>query len=167
MSVVVRPATSADLPLLADVEVSAGRLFLDVGMPEIADDDPPTIAELQDAVALLVAVDDAGGVVGYARIELVGDRPHLEQISVVPERGGSGVGTALLEAVVDWARRFGASELTLTTFRDVPFNAPLYAKRGFTEVPPEDWTPEMQALVAAEAEHGLDPATRVVMRRPT
>lgn len=167
MSIVIRSATSADLPVLQDVEGRAGRLFLDVGMPEIAEDEPPSLAELEAAVALLVAIDEAGELVGYARIELVGDRPHLEQLSVLPEHGGRGVGTALLDAVVAWARRFGADEVTLTTFRDVPFNAPLYAKRGFTVVPPEEWSPSIRELVAAEAAHGLDPATRVVMRRPT
>jgi len=167
VSVVIRPAASADLPVLQDVEGRAGRLFLEVGMPEIAEDAPPSVAELEAAVALLVAVDDAGKLVGYARIELVGDVPHLEQLSVLPESGRQGVGTALLDAVVAWARRFGAPEVTLTTFREVPFNAPLYARRGFTEVPPEEWSPAMRALVAEEAAHGLDPTTRVVMRRPT
>ncbi|MEQ1786450.1 MAG: GNAT family N-acetyltransferase, partial [Acidimicrobiales bacterium] len=90
---------------------------------------------------------------------------HLEQLSVRPESGGRGIGTALIEAVVAWARQRGDAEVTLTTFRDVPFNAPFYAARGFAVVEEDDWTDGLRALVAREAAHGLDVSARVVMRR--
>ncbi|MFZ6005439.1 MAG: GNAT family N-acetyltransferase [Actinomycetota bacterium] len=143
----------------------AGELFRDVGMPDIAEDDPPTLAELAQAAHLLVAEEDHGQLVGYALCDIVGGQAHLEQLSVLPELGGRGIGTALIEAVVAWARERGDRAVTLTTFRDVPFNAPLYAKRGFVEVPEADWSEELRALVEEEAEHGLDPDLRVVMRR--
>jgi GNAT superfamily N-acetyltransferase len=164
--VLIRAAIPSDWPVLQDIEVRAGALFRAVGMDEIADDDPPSDDELADAAAVLVAVDDIGELVGYAHVELVGGQPHLEQLSVLPEAGRQGVGTALIEAVVDWARQRGAPEVTLTTFRDVPFNAPLYAKRGFTEVPEAEWSAALHEQVAEETSHGLDPTQRVVMRRP-
>ena len=68
-------------------------------------------------------------------VELVDGHAHLEQISVLPEHGGQGIGTQLLDAVAGWATGQGHAEVTLTTFRDVPFNAPLYAKRGYEVVP--------------------------------
>src|SRR3546814_2962230 len=97
-------------------------MFRDIGMDEIAGDDPPSEDELAEAAAVLVAADDRGELVGYARIELVGDHAHLEQVSVLPERGGEGVGTALLDAVEAWAQRLGLPRVTLTTFRDVPLD---------------------------------------------
>jgi GNAT superfamily N-acetyltransferase len=163
--VVIRSAVPADWPVLQDIEIAAGRQFRDVGLPEIADSDPPRDEELAGAVALLVAVDDTGALVGYARIELLDDHAHLEQLSVLPEVQGQGVGTQLLDAVAAWARELGHEEVTLTTFRDVPFNAPLYARRGFVEVPEAEWTGELRSLLAEEASHGLDPLLRVVMRR--
>jgi GNAT superfamily N-acetyltransferase len=162
----VRRATSEDLLLLPEIEVRAGERFREVGLPDIADAAPPTIAELEEAAAILVAADDGGEVVGYARLELLDGAPHLEQLSVRPESGGQGAGTALLEAAAEWAGALSASQITLTTFRDVPFNAPYYARRGYEEVPEAAWTPALRALVDEEAAHGLDPAQRVVMARP-
>jgi GNAT superfamily N-acetyltransferase len=160
----IRPATPADFDDLARIEVAAGRLFREIGMDAIADGDPPSADELAAATALLVAeIDDTP--VGYAWIDLVDDHAHLEQLSVLPEHGRNGIGTALLDAVCEWARDRGDSAVTLTTFRDVVFNAPLYAKRGFAAVPEHAWTAGIRAVVTEEAAHGLDPSQRVVMRR--
>ena len=84
---------------------------------------------------------------------------------MVPEHGRQGIGTKLLDVAVGWAAGQGHAEVTLTTFRDVPFNAPLYAKHGFEAVPDQEWTDGLRAVVAKEAEHGLDTTARVVMRR--
>ncbi len=161
----IRVARPDDLPRLQDVELLAGAMFRDVGLPEIADDDPPSLDDLAGAAAVLVAVDDRDVAVGYARIEVVDGHAHLEQLSVVPDHGGQGVGTALLDAVAAWARERGDAEITLTTFRNVAFNAPLYAKRGYDEVADLDRAPGLVALMVAEAAHGLDPTQRVAMRR--
>ncbi len=162
----IRAARPADYAKLQDIERRAGELFREIGMPEIADDEPPDADHYASGAALYVATDDDGEPLGYALVELVDGHAHLEQISVVPEAGGRGIGTELLDAVVDWARARGDAEVTLTTFRDVAFNAPLYAKRGFHVVDEGDWTDGLRAVVAAEAAHGLDVSARVVMSRP-
>jgi GNAT superfamily N-acetyltransferase len=115
---------------------------------------------------VFVAASDDGELLGYAMVELVDDHAHLEQLSVLPDHGGQGIGTELLDAVAGWATNQGHTEVTLTTFRDVPFNAPLYAKRGFEVVPEDEWTDALRDRVAHEATLGLDPSARVVMRRP-
>lgn len=161
----VRAARDDEVERLQRIEVAAGAMFRDVGMPEIAEGAPPTVAELRDAAAILVAVDEEDEPIGYARIELVDDHAHLEQLSVVPEQGRRGIGTALLEAVAAWARARGDAAVTLTTFRDIPFNAPLYRRRGYEVIDDEELGPELTALIATEAAHGLDPARRVAMRR--
>ena len=167
MIVRIRPATAADHPTLQAIEVEAGALFRDVGLPEIAEHEPFSLEELAAIPQLFVATDESGQeIVGYAALELVDGQSHLEQLSVRPSVGRHGVGTALLEHVADWARARGDTGVTLTTFRDVPFNGPLYAKRGFVEVPETEWSDALRARVAEEAEMGLDPAHRLVMRRP-
>jgi GNAT superfamily N-acetyltransferase len=162
---VIRPARTDDLPALQHIERRAGERFRDAGMPEIADDEPYDAEELAAAAALLVATDPADAPLGYAMVTIVDDHAHLEQLSVLPEHGGQGIGTMLLDAVVAWARARGDDEVTLTTFREVPFNAPLYARRGFAIVEPAAWTDGLSALVASEAAHGLEVSRRVVMRR--
>lgn len=162
----IRAARAEDYPTLQEIERAAGTLFRDVGMPEIADAEPYDDDQLASATALFVATGEDDEPIGYAMVELVDGHAHLGQISVMPERHGQGVGTRLLDAVVDWAREQGHAEVTLTTFRDVPFNAPLYAKRGYVVVPDADWTDGLRELVAREATLGLEPSIRVVMSRP-
>jgi GNAT superfamily N-acetyltransferase len=163
---VIRHPRWDDYDAVREIERRAGERFRAIGMPEIADDEPYSEDELAAADLLLVATDDTGAAVGYAMAGLVDDHAHLEQLSVAPDQGGRGVGTALIDAVVDWARTRGDAEVTLTTFRDVPFNAPLYAKRGFAVLDEAQWTEDVRAVVAREAAHGLDVTQRVVMRRP-
>ena len=118
-------------------------------MADIADAEPYSAAELAAAETVLVATDAAGDPVGYAMVGLVDGHAHLEQLSVLPEHGGRGIGTALLDAVAAWATARGDAEVTLTTFRDVPFNAPLYAnarlrrarRRGVDRWPSGTWWP--------------------------
>jgi hypothetical protein len=70
----------------------------------------------------------------------------------------------LIDQVESWARLKGQRALTLTTFRDVPWNRPYYQRIGFCEVVPVTGT-QLDAVSKREAE-GFDPETRVVMQRP-
>jgi len=94
---------------------------------------------------------------------LAEDLPHLEEIDVHPSHGRRGLGRALVRAVCDWAIVSGYVMLTLTTFRDVPWNLPFYARLGFVEISCETLRPELAAVVCEEAHRGLDPHTRAVM----
>ena len=63
------------------------------------------------------------------------------------------------------ARSRGYAELTLTTYADVPWNAPFYAARGFRVV--DDPAPYLQRQRAHEREQGYDRhGPRVAMSRP-
>jgi GNAT superfamily N-acetyltransferase len=162
----VRPGVVGDVPALQAVERAAGERFRSVGMDAVADDDPPIVEVLERAARqrrLWVAELD-GTPVGYAMADEVGGGPHLEQISVVPSAGGHGVGGALLEAVVSWAEGVGG-DLTLSTFRDVRWNAPWYERFGFEVVPDAELTDELREVRHHEAELGLDVEARVIMRR--
>jgi len=161
---ILRAATADDYPYLQDIENRAGVMFIEAGMPEIAEHPPPTVEELAAAAALFVVVDGDDRL-GYAWVEIVDGHTHLEQLSVVPERGGRGIGTQLLDAVADWARARGDTEVTLTTFRHIAFNMPLYERRGYVEIPTDQRPPGLVELMGEEATHFLDPTTRVAMRR--
>ena len=166
MTVAIRAATAEDGEALRAVERAAGEAFRGVGMDEIADDEPMPAEQLAAYAAdgrSWVAVGPAG-VAGYVVVDVVDGNAHVEQISVHPEHQGQGVGRALLEQVQAWAGERALAAVTLTTFRDVPWNAPLYRHLGFVDLEPPEVGPELAALVAVEAAHGLDPVTRTCMR---
>ena len=75
------------------------------------------------------------------------------------------MGRALVETVVAWARRAGYPAVTLTTFTDVAWNAPLYEHLGFRVLTAAEIGPELASRRDEETRHGLDPARRVCMRR--
>lgn len=154
----IRWAKDEDLAALADLERAADTRFADVGIVF-----PPgtMIEECDDPGRVIVAGRPP---VGFALLGWVDDCVYLEQLSVHPDHGRRGIGTLLLDAVCDAAAAL-APAVTLTTFRDVPWNAPWYAGRGFALLPPEQWGPELAALVERERALGIGQAPRVVMRK--
>lgn len=168
--IVIRPATVDDVPEIQAVELAAGERFRDFEDPRIArcaDDPPYWTAGLEKASVeqrAWVAVDDVGSIIGFAVAWVVDGEGHLDELAVAPAHGRRGVGRALVDQVVMWAGAQGFASITLTTFRDVPWNCPYYEKLGFRIV--STLTPALQALVDEQATWGLDPSLRVVMRRP-
>jgi GNAT superfamily N-acetyltransferase len=84
-------------------------------------------------------------------------------MSVHPDHGRRGLGATLLNHVCAWARAEGLPSVTLTTFADLPWNAPFYAKHGFRVMREDELGPELRALRDDETAHGLDPERRVCM----
>lgn len=163
----IRKARPSDLPLLGAIEAEAGKLFADVGLGGIGEGDSTSLDDFNDCHAaglLWVAVDNNDVPVGFAYVEIVGGQPHLDELDVHPDHGRHGIGATLVQTVIDWARSNGYAGLTLTTFRDVPWNMPFYAKLGFRVLADTELTPELRALVDDETRRGLPPEKRVVMR---
>lgn len=167
----VRAATDGDVAAMQDVERSAGALFRTIDEPRIArcaDDPPMSTDELRayvDAGRAFVAVDEDGSAVGFIALEVVDGCAHVEEVAVHADAQGRGHGGALLDAAASWAATNGVPAVTLTTFRDVPWNAPYYERRGYRVLADAELTDGLRAKVAEEAAHGLDPDLRVVMRR--
>ncbi|WP_409060406.1 GNAT family N-acetyltransferase [Streptomyces sp. SYP-A7185] len=164
----IRLAAGADLPLLQDIERAAGEPFRALGMAAIADDEPPAVETLEafrDAGRAWVADDGDGTPVAYLVSAPVDAAEHVEQVSVHPRAARRRVGLALIEHVADLARAAGRQALTLTTFADVPWNAPYYARNGFRVLGEAELTPGLRKIRAHEAELGLDRWPRVAMRR--
>lgn len=82
---------------------------------------------------------------------------------MLPEHSGIGIGAGLLTAACRRAKEGGARRLVLTTFRDLSFNAPWYARHGFVELAEGMRGPALEAILAAEAEAGL--AARCAMAK--
>lgn len=165
----IRLARIDDLPALRELERAAGAPFRTVGMDAVADDEPPSLEVLagfqQDGRAWVID-DDAGRPVAYLLVDVVDDGAHVEQMSVDPRHARRGLGRQLLAAAEAWARAQGLQALTLTTFAEVPWNAPYYRRLGFHVVAEHETSAALREIRAHEAARGLDVWPRVVMRRP-
>jgi GNAT superfamily N-acetyltransferase len=164
----IRRARSDELEKLRELERAAGSIFRQLGMDAVADDEPPSTATLavsQAAGRAWVSTDEADEPVAYMLVEVIDASAHIEQVSVHPRAARQGLGRALIETAAAWARQHGLKALTLTTYRDVPWNRPYYQRLGFHVVDDPQITPGLRRLRAQEADAGLDRWPRVVMRR--
>lgn len=158
-----------DLDALAAIERRADRLYLTTGLVGMVEGrDPPVEPlrrQLRDGHVLVIDASGAGPV-GFAAAELVDSALHLAQLSVDPDRQRLGLGRALVDAVVDLARASFAPAVTLTTFRDVPWNGPFYRSLGFLPLD-ERLAPGLAAIRASEQARGIDAiAPRCAMAKP-
>ena len=155
----VRVASPAEYSLLREIEDEADKLFLTVGIGPFENSEEEN--HLDRAAVVLVSGRPA---LGFACVEIVDGLAHLWQLSVHPSAARQGRGKVLLEAVLDWAASHGYPAVTLTTYRDVPWNGPFYARFGFRVL--DDLTPELAAIRQHEIEIGDDRfGFRVAMRK--
>jgi GNAT superfamily N-acetyltransferase len=143
---------------LLAIEHEADAMFLSVGIGPFNDDGSD--AHLADA-AVVLAVGDPP--IGFASVGLIDRVAHLWQLAVDPDEGRRGYGTALVRAVCAWARANGDGAVTLTTFRDVAWNGPFYARLGFRTL--AELTPGLAAIRDHERSIGDDDfGPRIAMR---
>jgi GNAT superfamily N-acetyltransferase len=164
----IRAARSTDIPLLEYVEKSAAEIFRTVNLDFLINGptvDPSLLAFMAISNNLMVAVNRWDHPIGFAGGQNVGGHFHIVEVSVAQEYQGKGVGTALLFALLDAAKREGYRSVTLTTYRNVPFNGPWYSKMGFREVQAMDLSREYMEIMEHEAQNGLDVDQRCVMFR--
>jgi GNAT superfamily N-acetyltransferase len=155
----VRVARAEELRLLPDLEVASDTLFLTL---EIGPLPPPgSIEELREAAVVLVAGDPPQG---FCRVDRRAGGAHLEQLAVHPDHMRHGLGRALVRAACAWARQHGDHEITLATYRDVPWNGPFYATEGFVEVGPVDEWYRARGIEPEDPVMGRFGA-RILMRR--
>ena len=164
----IRRPTNDELTLIQEIEVRAGRLFLDLDMNAVAEDPPPALQELlEDHLRnrIWVSTGDHNDPVGYLRIGWVDDAPHLEQVTVDPAHGRRGHGRALIVHAEHWAKAMGSHRMSLTTYRDVLWNGPYYRRLGWYELAPDELGAELKTLRAEEVARGLDRWARTAMAK--
>ncbi|MFM2302831.1 MAG: hypothetical protein RLZZ135_234 [Cyanobacteriota bacterium] len=164
----IRPARFEELPLLSHIENSAAALFLDTPYAFLVNDESLSLDFVRQqfyARRVWVAVDCQDSVVGYAVAREVDETLYLQQIDVKPEHGRRGIGSALVNAVCAWAQQQGYRIVSLSTFRDLPWNAPFYSKLGFHPIEEAELTTGFQQIRLKELEAGLPVSERVIMHR--
>lgn len=162
----VRPTREPDIDRLEAVERSAGTLFR--ALPDlawIADDrtaGPEAHARAVAQGLSWVAVDEADQPVGFLIAAETDADLHILELSVAAEHQGRGAGRALMAAARQEAEVRAKQALALTTFSTVPWNAPFYARLGYTALTFAETPAYLCETLAAEAAHGL--TDRVAMR---
>jgi GNAT superfamily N-acetyltransferase len=155
----VRPARAADAPLLGAVERAAAARFATIGLERIARGRPTSEAEYLKATAagrLWVVEGEGGTVVGLALADRLDSEGFLAEISVHPDHAGHRLAARMIAAVVDWAAGRGCRSLSLTTFREVPWNRPYYERLGFVVLEEAAAGPELRAVRDRERARGVD-----------
>jgi GNAT superfamily N-acetyltransferase len=113
---------------------------------------------------LVLVAEDGDQLLGFAACQVCEDALHLWELAVRSNRQGQGVGRHLMRATIALARRRGASAVTLSTFRDIAWNGPFYARMGFAELDSANLNPRLSAICRREAALGLDVGNRCAMR---
>lgn len=165
---VIQLARADVLSALPSIEIKAGQLFAEAGLPDIADSEPADVEYFESfarAGAVHVALDAMGAPVGFSLTGLLDGAVHLYELSVDPAHGRRGLGRRLVEAGCTYGKSHGCKAMTLSTFRDLAWNGPFYSSIGFRELSRAEWTPGHYTLHEREKDIGLPVERRCFMRR--
>ena len=167
-TVTFRFAAPHDASAIRAIEFDAGQRFVSVGMAGIADAEPmePALVERKIAAReIIVAVNADAACVGFVVFELQPTRVYVQELDVLTSHAGQRIGAALIEQVAQLARAQHITQLVLSTFRDVPWNAPYYRRLGFHDIEEAELDAALIARRDAHIARGLDESKRVFMRR--
>ena len=131
----VRPATADDFDMLLELVDAVVREDKWLGAQPPLDRTTSIErwrTELDDPSAVRFVVVDEGRLIGEANAHLTGGRADLG-MQVAQDHRGLGVGTALLNAITDWARANNAHKVTLQVWPHNKQARTLYEHYGFSE----------------------------------
>jgi ribosomal-protein-alanine N-acetyltransferase len=126
MSVRLRAMRSADLPAVLALE------------EELFAPDTWTAAMYRDELSrsdtrVYLVAEDGDALVGYAGLIAYDDEAHVSTIAVAGSRQGEGIGSQLLDALLEEADR-RSPVVILEVRADNELAQGLYRRRGFTEI---------------------------------
>lgn len=149
---------------LSTIEARAAERYTRVGYDSAAW--PVTAPEMLEDYAtrglVWVALKDERAV-GFATAERYYPFFHLEELNVLPELHGLGIGKALLQSVIDEALQSHFPIMSLRTFLAAPWSVGLYKKFGFKIIPESERPQFLGRHVASEQGLGVPPSHRCTM----
>ena len=161
----IRSATMADTLSFPEIERSSGESFRTLpDLAWIADDDVMSAEAHQRylATGIVLGAFDEERCVGFISAERCDDGVfHVWQMAVALSYQRQGIGAQLMRRLQELA---GEQPLTLTTFREVVWNAPFYAALGFEVIAEEALSARLREVLADEGAHGIPVERRVAMR---
>ncbi len=167
----IRDARTDEVAAMQDIDVVSSELFRPLGLIDFGPVDEPVEAIPEDRLRagfgdglVWVAADADDRAVGFALAGDRGDDLYLDQVSVLPDHGQRGLGAQLVMRVIDEARARKFHRVSLSTFRDVPWNGPFYRRLGFREIP--TWRLKGWQLALQDAQRAtMDVSKRCFMQK--
>ncbi|TWR92081.1 GNAT family N-acetyltransferase [Pseudomonas saxonica] len=170
MPAIIRLAVPEDAQLLPAIETSAAQAFRMIAeLSWLAESPPMSIARHSQLIALStcwVALDAENRPQGFLSAEQHGNDLHIHELSVMQSMQGQGTGRRLIKAAMEYASSTRLSFVTLTTFTNVPWNAPFYSRLGFQTKATKDLDQRLAAILSEEYKHGFAPKSRCAMVWP-
>ena len=163
---VIRTPRSDELCTLRDVEASEMSPFRTLGMCR-ANYEPTTataLAAIRNAGGLWVVTDRSDRPVGSLQLRCLDGNAHVDQLSVLPAHAHQRLGKQLVEAAASWAQIRRHPALTLSTYADIPWNAPYYERLGFQALSDDQLTPGLRRNFDRNVASGLAAWPRVTMQ---
>ncbi len=156
--ITIRPTQLADANQLPKIEQSAGELFSSIKeLNWISESGVQSVeAHIQfiHQHAHWVAVNHDNHPVGFIMTQQLPESVFIHELSVSKDWQNKGIGKLLIQTVKNEAKLQQFNAVTLTTFRDVPWNAPYYQRLGFHILLEHQIPYSLQQILDNEVEHG-------------
>jgi GNAT superfamily N-acetyltransferase len=161
----IRLATDEDLDHLAAIEGDGDRRYEPQpefgGMENLPNLSADAYRQLPADATIWIAHLEKP--LGFIYAYDMDDDLYIGQLSVTLAAQNKGIGQALLMKIVDIAQERQKRGVVLTTYRDVSWNAPFYARRGFKILLRAEMGPQLREHAREDDEKWSQFSPRVVM----
>ena len=166
-SINIRIARTGDHKFFKKIEESTTTLFKEYGcdFSNIESPEEEFYLSIEGKHEIYVAHTSDNKIVGFCAIKTIDSNAYIIEISLLPDYRKKGIGTKLIEHATFWAEINKYEYITLTTFRDLPFNGEFYKKLGFNEFTPDSKWPALKRIRENEKQSGLEILPRIAMRK--
>ena len=170
MDYIIRKTELSDVEHLPLVERSAGSAFKSLpSLAWIADDSVMSVEEHKHLLAKglsWIALNSLSQTIcGFINAEVIDGEFYVGEVSVSEAYQKKGIGSKLFETALTEAKSLGLSTATLTTFIDVPWNAPYYQRLGFVILTADKLPQYLKRKLQEEKLAGLPLDLRCAMRK--
>jgi len=170
MAYTIRKTRLSDIDCFTAIERSAGQAFKSIAdLAWVADGGVMSAREHRhfvEAGLSWVAIETASQTAaGFIIGEIIGDDFYIAEVSVSQTHQQKGIGSKLIQTVFNQARALDLNEATLTTFLDVPWNAPYYERLGFVVLTDQNIPSYLKQKLHHEESAGLPLELRCAMRK--
>ncbi len=170
MKYIVRETELFDLDYLPLIEKSAGNAF--ISMPNLAWIADNSVMSRDEHERLLtlgfswVAFEEISqNVAGFLTAEIIENDFYIGEISVSENHQQQGIGSKLFDTALVKAKSMDVTTATLTTFIDVPWNAPYYERLGFVVLKEKTLPLYLQIKLQEEINAGFPIERRCAMSK--